>query len=148
MPHGDNFVGDPVLQVVVPSKFRTEVLKAAHDHCGHLGVRKTYLYVLRYFFWPCVKGDVASYIRTCSTCQLTGKHQGIKPAPLYPIQVKMKHLYDRKAEQHQFSPGHRVLALLPLVTAPFQAKFTGPFTVLRQVSEQNYLLSTPKYIRC
>ena len=86
MPHGDKFVGDSVLQVVVPSKFCTEVLKAAHDHCVHLGVRKTYAYILRYFFWPCVKRDVSSYIRTCSTCQLTGKpNQGIKPAPLYPI---------------------------------------------------------------
>ena len=63
---------------------------------------------------------------------------------LASAQVKMKRLYDRKAEQHQFSPGDRVLALLPMVTSPFQAKFTGPFTVLRQVSEQNYLLSTPK----
>ena len=63
---------------------------------------------------------------------------------LASAQVKVKRLYDRKAEQHQFSPGDRVLALLPMVTSPFQAKFTGPFTVLRQVSEQNYLLSTPK----
>lgn len=73
MPHGDNSVGDPVLQVVVPSKFRTEVLKASHDHCGHLGVHKTYAYILHYFFWPHVKRDVSSYTRTYSTCQLTGK---------------------------------------------------------------------------
>lgn len=59
-------------------------------------------------------------------------------------QGKMKLLYDRKAEPRHFSPGDRVLALLPLVTSPFQAGFTGPFTVLRQVSDQNYLLSTPK----
>lgn len=32
--------------------------------------------------------------------------------------------------------------MLPLVSSPFQAKFYGPFSVLRQVSEQNYLLST------
>lgn len=63
---------------------------------------------------------------------------------LASAQVKMKRLYDRKAEQHQFSPSDHVLALLPIVTSPFQAKFTGPFTVLRQVSEQNYLLSMPK----
>lgn len=62
---------------------------------------------------------------------------------LASAQVKMKRLYDRKAEQHQFSPSDHVLALLPIVTSPFQAKFTGPFTVLRQISEQNYL-SLPK----
>ena len=57
------------------------------------------------------------------------------------VQTKMKNLYDRNAEIHQFSPGDQVLALFG---SPFQAKFHGPFTVLRQVSEQNYLLSTPK----
>ena len=62
----------------------------------------------------------------------------------------MKRLYDRKAEQQQLSPGDQVLALLPVVIAlfpvvssPFQAKFTDLFTVLRQLSDQNYLLSTP-----
>lgn len=59
-------------------------------------------------------------------------------------QGKMKRLYDRKAEQRRFSPGDQVLALLPIVSSPFQAKFTGLFTVLRQLSDQNYLLSTPR----
>lgn len=49
-------------------------------------MRKTYLNVLRHFFWPRVKRDVALYIKTCHVCQLTGKpNQGIKPAPLQPI---------------------------------------------------------------
>ena len=56
----------------------------------------------------------------------------------------MKNLYDHYAEIHQFSPGDQVLTLLPLVGSPLQAKFHCPFTVLRQISEQNYLLSTPK----
>ena len=63
---------------------------------------------------------------------------------LASAQTKMKNLYDCNAEIHQFSPGDQVLVLLPLVGSPFQAKFHGPFTVLRQISEQNYLLSTPK----
>ena len=36
-----------------------------------------------------------------------------------------------------------MLALLPILGSPFQAKFTGPYTVVRQVSEQNYLVDTP-----
>ena len=43
-----------------------------------------------------------------------------------------------------FSPGDQVLALLPIVTSPFQAKFSGPHTVVKQISEQNYIISTPK----
>lgn len=38
-------------------------------------------------------------------------------------QGKMKRLYDRQAEERTFSPGDQVLALLPLIRAPFQARF-------------------------
>lgn len=82
---GDS-VGEAVFQVVVPSGFRDVVLKTAHDSCGHLGIKKTYDRVLRYFFWPRLKRDVASYIKSCHVCQLTGKpSQVINPAPLTPI---------------------------------------------------------------
>ncbi len=56
---------------------------------------------------------------------------------LASAQAKMKYLYDRKAEVHWFSQGNQVLALLPMVGSPFQAKFQGPFIVLCQISEQN-----------
>ncbi len=49
-PHGEDFVGDPVVQVVVPTKFRSVVLEVAHEKSGHPGVKKTYDRVLRYFF--------------------------------------------------------------------------------------------------
>ena len=52
----------------------------------HLGVKKTDCHILRYFFWPHLKRDVAAYIKTCHTCQVTGKpNPSIKPAPLCPI---------------------------------------------------------------
>ncbi|XP_034068768.1 uncharacterized protein LOC117544077 [Gymnodraco acuticeps] len=80
--------GTEVFQLVVPTKFCPLVLKVAHDECGHFGVRKTYLNILRHYFWPRLKRDVSQYIRTCHECQLTGKpNQKIKPAPLQPIQV-------------------------------------------------------------
>ena len=31
------------------------------------------------------------------------------------------------------------MALLPLVSSPFHAKFMGPYTVTKQLSDQNYL---------
>lgn len=45
-PHGNYFVGDPIVQVVVPTKFHPTVLEVAHDKFGHPGVRKTYDQVL------------------------------------------------------------------------------------------------------
>lgn len=86
LPHGEDFVGDPIFQVVVPSKLRSHVLELAHDRSGHFGVRKTYDKILRHFFWPRLKKDVSLHIKNCGTCQLTGKpNQVIKPAPLQPI---------------------------------------------------------------
>lgn len=59
------------------------------------------------------------------------------------VQSKMKERFDRRAEVRSFLPGDQVLALCPVVTSPFQAKFAGPFSVLEKLSDQNYLLSMP-----
>lgn len=86
VPCFGDVVGEPIFQIVVPDRFRGEVLKVAHDESGHLGVKKTCDRVLRYFFWPRLKRDVSRYIRSCHVCQLTAKpSQSIKPAPLCPI---------------------------------------------------------------
>lgn len=86
LPHGEDFVCDPIFEVVVPSKLRSHVLDLAHDKLGHFGVQKTYDMVLHHFFWPRVKKDVSLHIKNCSTCQQTGKlNQVIKPASLQPI---------------------------------------------------------------
>lgn len=79
-----------VYQIVIPSEYRQYILYLAHEHVlsGHLGVTKTYHRILRHFFWPGLKRDVARFCRTCHICQLTGKpNQLIKPTPLLPIPV-------------------------------------------------------------
>jgi len=54
-------------------------------------IKKTCDRVLRYLFWPRMKKDVARFVKTCHTYQLTGKpKQTIKPAPLYPIPAPSK----------------------------------------------------------
>lgn len=73
VPVGEHTVKGDIFQLVVPDKMRPLVLKVAHDECGHFGVRKTYLGILKHFFWPRVKRDVSAYIKTCHACQLTGK---------------------------------------------------------------------------
>lgn len=77
-----------VFQVVVPTMFRSEILKMAHDGtmAGHLGVNKTYDRILRNFFWPGLKKDVVAYCKSCHICQLAGKpNQTIPVSPLLPI---------------------------------------------------------------
>ncbi|XP_053294792.1 uncharacterized protein LOC128455141 [Pleuronectes platessa] len=87
LSHGDASVGEPIFQVVVPTNCRNKVLQTSHgDVAGHLGVRKTYHRILQHFFWPRLKRDVALFVKTCHTCQITGKpNQVVKPAPLQPI---------------------------------------------------------------
>ncbi|TWW71146.1 hypothetical protein D4764_17G0006290 [Takifugu flavidus] len=55
----------------------------------------------------------------------------------------MKHRFDSKAEMCMFSPGDRVLALLPIPSSPFEARFSGPYTIKRKTSDTDYLLATP-----
>nr|XP_055071458.1 uncharacterized protein LOC129451930 [Misgurnus anguillicaudatus] len=92
VPCKKGLIGEAIIQVVVPKPFREMVMKVAHGEvAGHLGVKKTYDRVLRQFYWPCLKKDISAFIKTCHTCQLTGKpNQSLKPVPLSPIVVTSK----------------------------------------------------------
>ena len=57
-------------------------------HCGHLqhlGLSKTIKEVLKRFWWPGLRKDVAVHVRQCSTCQrvkhLPGTEQSVQPLP-------------------------------------------------------------------
>ncbi|XP_048044029.1 uncharacterized protein LOC125266937 isoform X1 [Megalobrama amblycephala] len=58
-------------------------------------------------------------------------------------QGKMQRLYDRKVKSRSFQVGDQVLALLPVPSSPFHARFTGPYTIAKCYSNNNYLLNTP-----
>ena len=62
---------------------------------------------------------------------------------LKSAQRKMKRWYDENAKERQFMPGDRVLALLPIPGKPLQARYYGPYTVHKQISDVNYIVNTP-----
>ena len=62
---------------------------------------------------------------------------------LQESQSKMKVWYERKAKSRCFEPGDRVLVLFPVVGNPLQAKYSGPYKVVKKVSDTNYLVITP-----
>ena len=62
---------------------------------------------------------------------------------LQESQSKMKVWYDRKAKSRCFEPGDRVLILFPVVGNPLQAKYSGPYKVVKKISDTNYLVKTP-----
>ena len=62
---------------------------------------------------------------------------------LQESQSKMKVWYDRKAKSRCFEPGDRVLVLFPVVGNSLQAKYSGPYKVVKKISDTNYLVKTP-----
>ena len=43
----------------------------------------------------------------------------------------------------KFEPGDKVLALLPIPGKPLQARYYGPYTVDKKLSDFNYTVNTP-----
>lgn len=51
--------------------------------------------------------------------------------------------YDKRAVSRSFTPGDKVLVLLPVPGKPLHAKYHGPYTVLQQLGPVNYVIATP-----
>ena len=74
--------------------------------------------------------------RLHDVCQLAREN-------LAQSQVKMKRRYDAKSVLRVFSPGDKVLVLLPLAGSSLQSRFSGPYTVDRKISDTDYVVHTP-----
>ncbi|XP_040195045.1 uncharacterized protein LOC120928035 [Rana temporaria] len=79
----------PHKQLVVPQKYRRELLRLAHDIplAGHLGIAKTRSRLSHAFFWPRLHAEVREYCRTCETCQKVGKTGDHPKASLQPLPI-------------------------------------------------------------
>ena len=77
-----------VEQLVLPVKYRKEVLQLAHSIplSGHLGKEKTARCILQRFYWPTLYQDVAEYCQTCEHCQKVSLQKG-RRAPMIPLPV-------------------------------------------------------------
>uniref|UniRef100_A0A8C5PIZ8 Integrase catalytic domain-containing protein n=1 Tax=Leptobrachium leishanense TaxID=445787 RepID=A0A8C5PIZ8_9ANUR len=58
-------------------------------------------------------------------------------------QAAQQRIYNRDARVCIFSPGDRVLVLVPTVESKFLAKWQGPFEVIERVGEVNYKIHQP-----
>jgi hypothetical protein len=71
--------------LVLPAdaELRQLVLHECHDalYAGHVGTRRTLKNVQRYFYWDGMARDVATYVKTCDSCQ-RNKSSNQKPAGL------------------------------------------------------------------
>ena len=81
--------GDPCHQLVIPMKFRSYVMKLAHESIlgGHQGPRKTSDKVLSEFYWPSCQADITRYCRSCDICQRTIPKGKVGKVPLGDMPV-------------------------------------------------------------
>ena len=58
--------------LLVPQKFRKEILRRHHDHLwsGHMDKARTYATLRKRFWWDGMTKDVAKYIAECLQCRL------------------------------------------------------------------------------
>ncbi|XP_065921901.1 uncharacterized protein [Magallana gigas] len=77
-------------QLVVPDKFRNQVMKLAHDSllAGHLGTQRTLARVTSEFWWPGIQSDVRRFCQSCDICQRTVHKGKIKKVPLERMPLK------------------------------------------------------------
>lgn len=82
-------------QLVVPQKFRTDILKHLHEGVtgGHLGQDKTLHKLKERFYWPGHYNDVRDWCQTCGACAKRKSPTTSRRAPMqtiragYPTQV-------------------------------------------------------------
>ena len=75
-------VGTRVL--VVPKRYRTEIVKIAHESLisGHLGIQNTLAKIQCQFYWPGIVEDVTRYCKSCDICQRTVDKGRVTKVPL------------------------------------------------------------------
>ena len=75
---------NPILQVVLPKKLRSQVMKIAHESLlgGHQGIKKTSDRILMNFYWPGILGDISRYVQSCDICQRTFPKGRVQKIPL------------------------------------------------------------------
>ena len=60
---------DVIWQILLPNKFRKQVLTSIHEKSGHLGQRRCYIALRRRFFWYKFQDELKRWIKTCDMCQ-------------------------------------------------------------------------------
>ncbi|KAL1267260.1 hypothetical protein QQF64_002935 [Cirrhinus molitorella] len=62
---------------------------------------------------------------------------------LLKAQMAMKKHFDKKTVSRHFKKGDRVLVLMPVMGSVLSARFSGPYEVVKKLSETDYLIHTP-----
>ncbi len=58
-------------------------------------------------------------------------------------QSEMKDRFDRHAVARSFLPDDKVVVLLPIPGSALSARFSGPYNIVRKLSDTDYVICTP-----
>ncbi|GMI64861.1 hypothetical protein HRI_000155400 [Hibiscus trionum] len=66
-----------------------QLLSTLHDspHGGHSGKQATFQRLHSYFYWPCMRAMVHSYVQNCDVCQRTKSEHVAPPGLLQPLPI-------------------------------------------------------------
>ena len=71
--------------VIVPNRFKFDIMQEAHERLAHQGATKTAEKMARHYQWPGYGDDVKRHVASCITCQEAKPPQRILRAKLQPI---------------------------------------------------------------
>ena len=54
--------------MLIPVSLQSQILKCAHDQCGHQGKERTEQLLQRRCWWPGMQADVKQWISNCKRC--------------------------------------------------------------------------------
>ena len=79
-------------RVVLPKKWRKQVIDAYHTQSGHSGYRKTLDLIRHAYVWPRMCSDTRELLKKCPPCLSFNSRQdkvplGRMPEPFYPFQI-------------------------------------------------------------
>jgi len=76
--------------VYVPTVMRTTILQELHECAGHFGIKRTVELLLRSYWWPSLRADVESYVKSCKSCMMVQSRNSLPPGLLQPIPVPQR----------------------------------------------------------
>ncbi|GFS57467.1 retrovirus-related Pol polyprotein from transposon 17.6 [Trichonephila clavipes] len=81
-------LGNVVKLIVVLEGLRDPIKSLCHEGTSaHLGITKSKDKLNRYFYWPNCYRDMEQFVKTCDQCQMAGKPNDKKKAPLKLVPV-------------------------------------------------------------
>lgn len=149
---------DDYWKLVVPKEYRNSVLLECHDipTSGHLGTFKTFHRVAQLYYWPSMRADITSYVRSCQVCQRTkpeqklpAGHMGKPIIPHHPWQILS---IDMIGPLPRSNKGHQFIFVVTDVFSKFTLAYplrrsTAPH-ICKVLEEQVFLLfGVPQVIK-